>query len=270
MMTEIETTEIETADTTASEEAFQQIRLIESLIFSADTPVTMAKLQTAVAAQFGDGVDVATLVARLQQDYMGRGIELVNVAGGYAFRTASDLAASLKGEKPAEVRKPPRAATETLAIVAYHQPVTRAEIEAIRGVQVSRGTLDILMEAGWIKPGRRRETPGRPVTWLTTTAFLEHFGLASLRDLPGIEELKAAGLLDAKPVLATLPAEGEFTAESDEPREDNDFLPAGDEASDERSDISDEEWEAQFTAEDETDQVSDENDAPHRLSAAAE
>lgn len=256
---------------TAEEEIFQQLRLMEGLIFSADAPVTPAKLLTALTAQWGEGVDVTMLIARLQQEYMGRGIELVSVAGGFAFRTASDLTAMLKGEKPAEVRKPPRAATETLAIVAYHQPVTRAEIEAIRGVQVSRGTLDLLMEAGWIRPGKRRETPGRPVTWLTTTAFLEHFGLSSLRDLPGIEELKAAGLLDAKPVLATLPAEGEFKADEADDAQDNDFLPAGDEVSDERSE---EEWEAQFTAEDEDDQQSDENDAPHRqadrLAAAGE
>lgn len=253
------------AEAIGEEELFQQLRLMEGLIFSADVPVTLAKLQTALQAQWGQGddsgIDTATLIARLQQDYMGRGIELVTVAGGYAFRTAADLTAAIKGEKPVESRKPPRAATETLAIVAYHQPVTRAEIEAIRGVQVSRGTLDILMEAGWIKPGKRRETPGRPVTWLTTTQFLEHFGLSSLRDLPGIEELKAAGLLDAKPVLATLPAEGEFAPIEQDETQDNDFLPAGDETSEE-------EWEAQFTAEDETDQQSDENDAPHRMAAA--
>jgi len=245
----------ETSAPVMDEELFQQLRVAEAVIFAADAPVTGAKLTAALKTAGHDGVDVATLVARLQQDYQGRGIELIGVAGGWAFRSASDLAAMLKGEKPAESRKPPRAATETLAIVAYHQPVTRAEIEAIRGVQVSRGTLDLLMEAGWIRPGRRRETPGRPVTWLTTTAFLEQFGLSSLRDLPGIEELKAAGLLDSKPVLATLPAEGDFTpSESDEATQDNDHLPAGDETLD---DLGDEEWEANLAAEGE-EEISDE------------
>lgn len=249
---EAESTE---APAAMDEELFQQLRVAEAVIFAADAPVNAPKLQAALKAAGHDGVDIAMLVARLQQDYLGRGIELVGVAGGWAFRSASDMAALLKGERPAESRKPPRAATETLAIVAYHQPVTRAEIEAIRGVQVSRGTLDLLMEAGWIRPGRRRETPGRPVTWLTTTAFLEQFGLSSLRDLPGLEELKAAGLLDSKPVLATLPAEAEFTAaESDEAAQDNDHLPAGDE-------MSDEEWEANFAAEGEEGSEDDEQRA---------
>jgi len=207
----------------------QQMRVTEALIFAADTPVTLAKLQQ----KLGESVDVSMLVAELQQSYQGKGIELVSVAGGYAFRTAMDLAPVLKGEAAPENRKPPRAATETLAIIAYHQPVTRAEIEAIRGVQVSRGTLDILMEMGWIRPGKRRETPGRPVTWATTQEFLTHFGLTSLRDLPGVEELKAAGLLDAKPVLATIAAEPEFEGgEGVDYSDENDFLPAGDEADD--------------------------------------
>ncbi len=246
MQEAVEMIEEETVATDApamDEELFQQLRVAEAVIFAADAPVTAAKLQAALKTAGHDGVDTATLAARLQQDYLGRGIELVNVAGGWAFRSAADLTAALKGEKPVESRKPPRAATETLAIIAYHQPVTRAEIESIRGVQVSRGTLDLLMEAGWIRPGRRRETPGRPVTWLTTTEFLEQFGLSSLRDLPGIEELKAAGLLDSKPVLATLPAEGDFApAETDDAGEANDHLPAGDE-------MSDEDWEAGIAAE---------------------
>ncbi|MGE3769942.1 MAG: SMC-Scp complex subunit ScpB [Bdellovibrionales bacterium] len=206
------------------------LRIAEALIFAAEQPVTLAKLEE----KLGKDVDLPMLIAELQQSYEGKGLQLVSVAGGYAFRTSTDVAALLKGEAPPENKKPPRAATETLAIIAYHQPVTRAEIEAIRGVQVSRGTLDILMEAGWVRPGKRRETPGRPVTWLTTPEFLEHFGLSSLRDLPGIEELKAAGLLDAKPVLATVPAEGEFEALEDAEygEEGNDFLPAGDEQDD--------------------------------------
>lgn len=207
-----------------------RLRVIEAMIFMADAPVSMDKLQQ----KLGTDVDVPMLIVQLQESYVGRGIDLVSVAGGYAFRTALDLNAVLKGEKAVEVRKPPRAATETLAIVAYHQPVTRAEIEAIRGVQVSRGTLDLLMEAGWVRPGKRRETPGRPVTWLTTPQFLEHFGLSSLRDLPGLEELKAAGMLDAKPVLATMPVEPGFEEglKGLEAEDDNDFLPAGDEADD--------------------------------------
>ncbi len=226
-------------------------RIAEAMIFAADAPVTIAKLQE----KLGTETDVPMLVAEIQKSYEGRGIELVSVAGGYAFRTAADVAAMLKGEAPVENRKPPRAATETLAIVAYHQPVTRAEIEAIRGVQVSRGTLDILMEMGWIRPGKRRETPGRPVTWLTTSTFLEHFGLTSLRDLPGIEELKAAGLLDAKPVLATVAAEPEFEGLSDADFDDeNDLLPAGDELDDSRE-------EADIESDDDTDESDDSDDA---------
>jgi segregation and condensation protein B len=118
-------------------------------------------------------------------------------------------------------RKLPRAAAEVLAIIAYHQPVTRAEIESIRGVETSRGTLDILLELGWVRPGKRRETPGRPLTWNTTSEFLSHFNLENLNDLPGVDELKAAGLLDARPVLANLPREGEDTVDVDE--EDSDF-----------------------------------------------
>lgn len=208
----------------------QRLRIVEAMIFMADAPVPISKLQE----KLGSDVDVPVLIAQVQEIYAARGIELVSVAGGYAFRTALDLNPILKGAKGPEMRKPPRAATETLAIVAYHQPVTRAEIEAIRGVQVSRGTLDLLMEAGWVRPGKRRETPGRPVTWLTTQAFLEHFGLSSLRDLPGVEELKAAGMLDAKPVLATLPVEPGFeeSMKGVDAEDENDFLPAGDEADD--------------------------------------
>ncbi len=255
---------------TQDEEAiFAQLRILEALIFAAESPVSSTTLQT----KLGKDTDIATLIAKLQSDYAGRGIELVTVAGGYAFRTASDIAATLRGEKPPESRKPPRAATETLAIIAYHQPVTRAEIEAIRGVQVSRGTLDILLETEWIRPGRRRETPGRPLTWLTTPKFLEQFGLASLRDLPGIEELKAAGLLDSRSVLATLVAEPDLNTADSEATEDNDHLPAGDEVADEGIDEGafEDAWEARFAAEadGETEDAADENDTPHRLAAAS-
>ena len=133
----------------------------------------------------------------------GRGIDLVRTAGRWSFRTAPDLAEKLRVDAEVQ-RKLSRATVETLAIIAYHQPVTRAEIESIRGVATSKGTLDILMEAGWVRPGKRRETPGRPLTWITTDGFLDHFGLESLRDLPNLEDLKASGLLDSRPVLTSI------------------------------------------------------------------
>jgi segregation and condensation protein B len=138
-------------------------------------------------------------MAELQGDYQGRGVNLVFVAGGWTFRTATDLAPKLRLEKVVP-RKLSRAGTETLAIIAYHQPVTRAEIEDIRSVAVSSGTLDVLVETGWVVPVGRRETAGRPVTWGTTDAFLLHFGLADRKDLPGIEELRAAGLIGQRPL----------------------------------------------------------------------
>jgi segregation and condensation protein B len=145
------------------------------------------------------------------------------------LRTAPDLAAHLTLEVP-QPRKLTRAGLETLAIIAYHQPVTRAEIENIRGVATSKGTLDTLMEAGWIKPGRRKQSPGRPVTWVTTAAFLDHFGLGALDDLPGVEELRAAGLLDTRPAIATLPGgrideDGEDDGEAGDDDDQPDFLP---------------------------------------------
>ena len=149
-----------------------------------------------------EGCDVASLVAELTALYAPRGVNVVAVGGGWTLRTAPDLAPRLKLTQKV-ARKLSRAAIETLAIVAYHQPVTRAEIEEIRGVVISRGTLDTLMEAGWIVPKGRKQTVGRPVTWCTTDAFLLHFGLASLADLPGIDELRATGLIGPRPV-ATL------------------------------------------------------------------
>ena len=174
------------------EERRRQIRLIEALLFSAKTPLS-AQI---IAEHIPELEDVAVLLADLSAHYSERGVNLLNVAGGWTFRTAPDLAPVLRREAEVQ-RKLSRAALETLAIVAYHQPVTRIEIEQIRGVTVSRGTLDILFDAGWVAPKGRRRTPGRPVTWVTTDAFLNHFGLSETDDLPGIEELKAAGLLDA-------------------------------------------------------------------------
>jgi len=172
-------------------------RLCEAMVFAANAPVT----PQALAQKIGASHDVAALMQALQQDYKGRGIELVDIAGGWLFRTAPDLAQHLS--VTVEVRrKLPRVAAETLAIIAYHQPITRAEIESIRGVGTARDTLDMLMELGWVRPGKRRETPGRPLTWITAEGFLRHFSLASLKDLPGIQELREAGLLDSRPVLS--------------------------------------------------------------------
>lgn len=168
-------------------------RLIEAVLFASAEPVDEATL----AALVGPRVDVAAVLARLVVDYRGRGVEPARVAGKWLFRTAADLAPRLTRDVE-EPRKLGRAALETLAIIAYHQPVTRAEVEQIRGVSMSRGTLDILLEVGWVRMRGRRRTPGRPVTWGTTDAFLVHFGLESVRDLPGVDELAAAGLLQGQ------------------------------------------------------------------------
>ena len=178
-------------------ERHQQLRLIEALLFAAAEPLGEELLKAHLPAD----VDVAALVAELAGLYANRGVHVVEVGKKWAMRTAPDLAAALRTELTVP-RKLNRATVETLAIIAYHQPITRPEIEEIRGVSLSRGTLDVLLEAGWIKPGRRREGPGRPVTWVTTEAFLDHFGLANTKDLPGIEELRAAGLLDKRPAIS--------------------------------------------------------------------
>jgi segregation and condensation protein B len=171
------------------------LRLIEALLFASPAPLADEALQD----RLPEGMALAPLVETLQQHYRFRGINLVRVAGGWTFRTAPDLAGHLAREV-VQSRKLTRAQIETLAIIAYHQPVTRAEIEEIRGVTLHKGTLDLLVEAGWVQPKGRRETPGRPVTWVTTDGFLQHFGLDSIGDLPNLEELKAAGLLDARPI----------------------------------------------------------------------
>ena len=167
------------------------LRALEALLFAAEGPMTKDQM----TAYLGDTIDLRAALSQLQAHYAGRGIELVERVGRWHFQTAPDLAHLLRRES-AEPRKLSRAAVETLAIIAYQQPVSRAEIEAIRGVQVAKGTLDVLMEAGWIKPAGRREVPGRPVIYAVTPAFFSHFGLASRRDLPGLAELRAAGLLD--------------------------------------------------------------------------
>ena len=154
--------------------------------------------------------------------YEPRGVNLVETDGQWSFRTAPDISPHMKITRQPR-RKLPRVAAEVVAIIAYHQPVTRAEIESIRGVDTSKGTLDVLLELGWIRPGKRRDTPGRPMTWHTTPDFLSHFNLETLKDLPGLDELKSAGLLDARPVLASLPRESDDQADVEIPDEDNDF-----------------------------------------------
>jgi segregation and condensation protein B len=166
------------------------VRAVEATLFASAEPLSVAD----IAAHAGEG-DVEAALAELAERYQGHGIELVERGGRWHFQTAPDLAHLLRRTRE-EPRKLSRAATETLAIIAYHEPVSRAEIEAIRGVQISKGTLDVLMESGWVRTAGRRESPGRPLLYATTPDFLSHFGLSSRKDLPGIEDLKAAGLLD--------------------------------------------------------------------------
>ena len=172
-------------------EADEGARWVEAVLFAAEAPLTAEEIR----AHVGPDVDVRAALASIEAAYAGRGIELVRRGDRWHFQTAADLAHLLRRDRE-ESRKLSRAGIETLAIIAYHEPVTRAEIEAIRGVQISKGTIDVLMEAGWVRPAGRREVPGRPLTYATTPGFLTHFGLASRRDLPGIDDLKAAGLLD--------------------------------------------------------------------------
>lgn len=193
-MNDDETTTTEIAADTLSEPN-DELRLLEALLFAAPSPVD----EDAIKQRLPDGADIPALIDELTAFYAPRGVNIVHVGGGWTIRTAPDLAPRLKLTQKVG-RKLSRAAIETLAIVAYHQPVTRAEIEEIRGVVISKGTLDTLMEAGWIVPKGRKQTVGRPVTWVTTEAFLLHFGLASLTDLPGIDELRAAGLIGPRPV----------------------------------------------------------------------
>ena len=173
----------------------EQERMVEAILFASAAPVTLAEL----AARMPEGCDPAEALVLLRRRYDGRGVNIVKVGNAYAVRTAPDLG-HLMQKETVETRKLSRAAIETLAIVAYHQPVTRAEIEEIRGVAVSRGTVDQLIELDWIRFGRRRMTPGRPVTFVVTDHFLDHFGLETTRDLPGLKELRAAGLLDSRPL----------------------------------------------------------------------
>lgn len=169
----------------------ERTRAVEAILFAATRPLTMAE----IAAHLGERDGITEALDRLRADYADRGLTLVQRGDHWHFETAGDLAHLLRRDRE-DSRRLSRAGIETLAIIAYHEPVTRAEIEAIRGVQVAKGTIDVLMEAGWIRPAGRREVPGRPLTYVTTPAFLDHFGLGSRRDLPGIDDLRAAGLLD--------------------------------------------------------------------------
>lgn len=205
----------------------EHIRLLEALLFASAMPLSIKDLHE----RMPDGADVGGALMVLKTHYEGRGVNLVEMEGQWAFRTAADLGESLQLDRDVQ-RKLSRAALETMAIVAYHQPVTRAEIENIRGVATHKGTLDALMEAGWVKPGRRRETPGRPLTWLTTPGFLDQFSLESIMDLPGMDDLKASGLLDRRPAIDAIPSAS-----------DDLFSKIDDESSDDVADDDEEEYE---------------------------
>lgn len=188
-------------------------REVEAVLFAAETPMSPQE----IALYLAEDADVAAALTELQAHYAGHGVELVQRGGKWHFQTAPDLGHVLRRTRE-ENRKLSRAAVETLAIIAYHEPVTRAQIEEIRGVTISKGTLDVLMEAGWVRPAGRREVPGRPLLYATTQGFLAHFGLASRRDLPGLADLKAAGLLD--PVDVALDRLGDDAALETEAQED--------------------------------------------------
>lgn len=210
---------------------FQQLRLVEALLFASAEPLAAAQIKR----HLPEDADLDDLLDELRGLYANRGVNLVRIGERWAFRTAADLAPAMQIEHRS-VRKPSRAAVETLAIIAYHQPVTRAEIEEIRGVALSRGTLDTLLEAGWIKPKGRRRSPGRPVTWGTTDAFLDHFGLEGLDALPGVSELAAAGLLDTRPAITALGGRGQLLAQGEVGEDSEDLALGADGGEDRESD----------------------------------
>ena len=203
-----------------NEERPEEVRLLEALLFASREPLD----EKTLGARLPAGADLKSALQVLQSEYAPRGVNLVKVGGKWAFRTASDLAWLLTREA-VQPRKLSRAAIETLAIIAYHQPVTRAEIEDVRGVTISKGTIDVLLETGWIRPRGRRKVPGRPITYGTSDAFISHFGLEQLSDLPGLDELKGSGLLDGR-----LPPGFSVPLPSDDPalRDDEDPLEPGD------------------------------------------
>ncbi|WP_245303900.1 SMC-Scp complex subunit ScpB [Pseudorhodoplanes sinuspersici] len=197
-----------------------EMRILEALLFASKEPID----EKTLAQRLPNGVKLEPVLALLKEEYAHRGVNLVRVNGKWTFRTASDLA-WLMTREAIQPRKLSRAAVETLAVIAYHQPVTRAEIEDIRGVSISKGTLDVLLETGWIKPRGRRKVPGRPITYGTTEAFISHFGLEQLGDLPGLDELKGSGMLEGH-----LPPNFSVPMPSDDPalRDDEDPLEPGD------------------------------------------
>jgi segregation and condensation protein B len=201
----------------AEESRAEGLRILEALLFAAQAPLD----EKVLASRLPAGIDARALLQQLQREYASRGVNLVRIGGKWTLRTATDLAWLLTHESVV-TRKLSRAAIETLAIVAYHQPVTRAEVEEIRGVSTSKGTLDVLLETGWIRLRGRRKAPGRPVTYGTSEAFLSHFGLDVLNDLPGLDELKGAGLVDA-----TMPADFAVPVPSDDPALRDDEEPLG-------------------------------------------
>jgi segregation and condensation protein B len=202
-------------DDTFNADMRENLRMVEAIVFASREPVS----EKALINRLPDGVDFGAVIAELQQLYSGRGVNLVRIGANWAFRTADDLGFLLQREA-VEVKKLSRAALEMLATIAYHQPVTRAEIEEVRGVATSKGTLDVLMETGWVRIRGRRRSPGRPVTYGTTDDFLDHFGIEELRDLPGLEELKGAGLLQSQmPSNFSMPTpnDDEQLAEDEDP-----------------------------------------------------
>jgi segregation and condensation protein B len=222
MHPELETATSDSADRQSPPINAEHLRMAEAILFAASAPLDLRALATSLP----EGAEVAALLAELAAIYEARGVNLVKVAGKWQFRTAPDLAFLLRKEQP-EQKRLSRAAIETLAIVAYHQPVTRAEIEDIRGVAVSKGTIDALMEVGWVKIRGRKRTPGRPVTYGTTEAFLVHFGLESVSHLPGMDELKAAGFLDAMPPSGfDVPNPSDLLSPDEDPYEGDELAPA--------------------------------------------
>ncbi len=207
---------------TRADPAYQR-RIVEALLFAASEPLSIGQIEECLT----DGTDVAQLLEDLREHYKGRGVTLVQVAGKWTFRTADDLSFLLRREA-VEQKRLSRAALETLAIIAYHQPATRSEIEEVRGVAVSKGTIDTLMELGWVRMRGRRRVPGRPVTYGTTDDFMSHFGLEDIKDLPGLRELKGAGLLESSlPSDFTIPepSAGDELDETEDPLEDEHELP---------------------------------------------
>ncbi|WP_149755833.1 SMC-Scp complex subunit ScpB [Roseivivax sediminis] len=192
----------------------EQERMVEAMLFASAEPLTVRALND----RMPHGCDAAEALVLLRRRYDGRGVRVVRVGDAWAIRTAPDLGFLMR-EETVETRKLSRAAIETLAIIAYHQPVTRAEIEEIRGVSVSRGTVDQLLDMEWIRFGRRKMTPGRPVTFVVTEAFLDHFGLENARDLPGLKELRAAGLLESRPPVGDAPQAGEGDVDAEDQSE---------------------------------------------------